>query len=1512
MKFLLTSNRIQLVFQFLFIIALLASECFGSINENGTTAGTSKLVEKSPTENHLTFRILTEEFPPYNFTDNEKISGISTEIVREILKKVNHPDKLEVLPWMQGYNLLQEENNIILFSTTRSPMREDLFKWVGPLVPNNTVFFAKKGSGISISSMDDARKVKSIGVYKDDFGELLLKKKGFNNLNSELDNKLNVKKLAEGKIDLWIINELTGKHMARKVGLEDKIEKVYAVQKDYMYIAFSKSTPDTVIKEWQNVLDTIKADGTYAQIFSKWIMFSYSKDLKPRIKLSEKEKIWLDEHQVIRFGVDPAWPPFDFVDDKGKHQGIAADILKLLGERLGITLERQQGLSWEQVLTGAREHTLDLISICSMTLDRSKYLAFTNSFATQSYVIATRKQFRHVESLKDIIDDKVAMANGYAVVELVQNQFPDLPIQLVETPLAGLSAVATGRVDAYVGDLGVISYLIQEKNLGNLKVAGDSGLGFQTNFHLATGVRSDWPELVTILNKGLDSISQEDMKSIRQKWIPVELEHAKAKKSTLTSLWQLIAGSVVIFIALFFLIRYLMKYSKEDAIVLQYGSRRFRMLTIITLSFIVTAISFSSWFAMKHNKKEVLYDIQTNLETILKSTSERLDNWVNHQKNFIEQLGRNQELVAITEHLLAESLDSNVLKTSSTQSEAREFFDRKRDQLGEIEFFIINPEYISIASKFDSNIGHRNFIAIQRPDLIKKAFQGEAMFIPPIFPDVNSDNFPHKKIDKNTPAMFFVSPVQKADGETIAVIARSMDPADEFSKIMQFSRLGETGESYAFDRNGRLLSKSRFKDHLIQIGLLKPDQSSILNVEIRDPGGNMVEGYQSSVPRSKQPLTLMASRAIKGLSGIRTEISPGDYNKIEINMQGYRDYRGVSVFGAWLWENHLDAGLTVEIDVEDALSTYHTIRLTITIILGVTLFLFVGTTLFTLVSGESTNRTLIKARDKLEERVKERTSELGEKKKEVEDKSALIEAVLHSISQGLVAYDKQLRLIICNQRFREIRDVPAELTQPGSSFEDLMRFDLKRGEFGTEYSEEALRKLVDIAKQFIKHSFERVRDNGTVIEVFGGPLPNGGFVSTFDDITDRRKMEKQLQEAYQIIKSQNERMEGELSVGHEIQMSMLPLVFPPFPDRKEFEIYADLQPAREVGGDLYDFFFINDEQLCFCVGDVSGKGVPAALFMAVTKTLIKSSSSNDTSPASILTQANEELSQNNNSCMFVTVFIGILNTKTGEMVYSNAGHNPPYIKRNNNSIECMDNRHGPVIGAVGGIAYKEDKAILKKGDVLLLFTDGVTEAMDPDKNLFSETRLTGLLSSRKFASVEDIVNTTIKEVKLFAGDAEQSDDITILAIEFHGQTSGISAQNLTITIRNNVSEIDKVNQRFNTFAEHCGIPKTLCQKVNIVFDELLNNIISYAYKDNIEHEIIIELEFLVDRLSLTIKDDGVPFNPLEAKKPDTELSLEDREIGGLGIHLVCKLMDKVSYKRHIDRNVISVTKQIKG
>ncbi len=220
---------------------------------------------------HQTFRILTEEFPPYNYTKNGKITGISTEIIREILRRLKYPDNIEIMSWTDGYNLILNNDNTILFSTTRSPQRADLFKWVGPLVPNNVVFFARKGSGMPVNTLDDAKNIKMIGVYKDDFGEQLLKGKGFTNLDSVIDNKENVQKLVSGEIDLWAINELTGKHLAQQVGLADKIENVFLVNEAEMYIAFSKNTPDSVIRKWQKVLDTMQKDGSYARIFGQWL-----------------------------------------------------------------------------------------------------------------------------------------------------------------------------------------------------------------------------------------------------------------------------------------------------------------------------------------------------------------------------------------------------------------------------------------------------------------------------------------------------------------------------------------------------------------------------------------------------------------------------------------------------------------------------------------------------------------------------------------------------------------------------------------------------------------------------------------------------------------------------------------------------------------------------------------------------------------------------------------------------------------------------------------------------------------------------------------------------------------------------------------------------------------------------------------------------------------------------------------------------------------------------------------
>ena len=402
----------------------------------------------------------------------------------------------------------------------------------------------------------------------------------------------------------------------------------------------------------------------------------------------------------------------------------------------------------------------------------------------------------------------------------------------------------------------------------------------------------------------------------------------------------------------------------------------------------------------------------------------------------------------------------------------------------------------------------------------------------------------------------------------------------------------------------------------------------------------------------------------------------------------------------------------------------------------------------------------------------------------------------------------------------------------------------------------------------------------------------------------------ELQAAYAVINRQKKRMQDELNVGRDIQLSMVPDTFPAFPDRDEFIVHALLLPAREIGGDFYDYFFVERDKLCVCVGDVSGKGVPAALFMAVTKTMIKSTAGDDHSPASIMTRVNDEISRDNPKCMFITLWLGILDTITGEFRYTNAGHPYPYLKRPDGGVETLQHVHGPVVGAMEGMAYGEDSIYLGQGDQLLVFTDGITEAMDVTDQLYGEDRIINLFRLAENCNPDDLVAATLESVETFAGEAEQADDITILAIEYCAETSATEAAQLEITITNSLEEIDRVNDSFNEFAESCSRPMTVYSRVNMVFDELLTNVISYAYVDDETNHIEIVIEYDKGILTISITDDGTPFNPFTRRDPDISPSLEAREIGGLGIHLVKNTMDETLYQRRNNRNTVTLIKHL--
>ena len=542
---------------------------------------------------------------------------------------------------------------------------------------------------------------------------------------------------------------------------------------------------------------------------------------------------------------------------------------------------------------------------------------------------------------------------------------------------------------------------------------------------------------------------------------------------------------------------------------------------------------------------------------------------------------------------------------------------------------------------------------------------------------------------------------------------------------------------------------------------------------------------------------------------------------------------------------------------------------------------------------------LEEANTTLEEKVKIRT-------KEVEEAHYKTQSIIDNANDAIITIDERQNIVLFNAAATDIFGYTEEEILGKSLIELLPESYMKNHH-----------KHIDSFKSSSENS-KQMNDRAEVM----GKRRNGNlfyaevsiskqkiddeyqFTAFLKDISIRKEMEAKIEEA-------NQRMEDELNVGRDIQMSMLPLIFPAFPDHSEFNIYALLESAREVGGDFYDFYFLDEHKFLFTIADVSGKGVPSALFMAVCKTLIKSRATDDHSPSSIVTHVNDELSRDNPASMFVTLFLCIIDLSTGELKYTNAGHNPPYLKRVNKEIETLDTLHGPVIGAMEDYAYSEGSLKMHANDLLLLFTDGVNEAMDKNRNLYSNQPIIDNLKNYKGDTIIDDVKNLYNSVMDFQGDAEQADDITILGFEYLEPIISNVLNSQTVILKNDLTEIDKLNDSFNEFCEQYKIPSAVYRKFNIVFDELINNIVSYGYTDDDEHELKVIINITEDKLVVSIEDDATAFNPLNLATPDTEASIEDREIGGLGVHMVKKLMDNVSYKRFIKKNMTTLYKTYK-
>lgn len=271
----------------------------------------------------------------------------------------------------------------------------------------------------------------------------------------------------------------------------------------------------------------------------------------------------------------------------------------------------------------------------------------------------------------------------------------------------------------------------------------------------------------------------------------------------------------------------------------------------------------------------------------------------------------------------------------------------------------------------------------------------------------------------------------------------------------------------------------------------------------------------------------------------------------------------------------------------------------------------------------------------------------------------------------------------------------------------------------------------------------------------------------FDELSDDINSTVNTLKKY--ISEAEARIDAELAFAKAIQHSALPSVFPPYPNRKEFDISATMHTAKEVGGDFYDFYFVDDDTLAFLVADVSGKGIPAAMFMMQSKTLLKSYAESGMSVEAVFTDANEKLCEGNDAGMFVTAWMGLLNTKTGVVTFANAGHNPPLVRHADGSFAYLKTRPGFVLAGMEGIRYRKNEYQLEKGDVIYLYTDGVTEAMNTANELYGEDRLLEVLNRNAQSDTQTICDAVKTDVDLFVGEAPQFDDITMLCLRFNGE-----------------------------------------------------------------------------------------------------------------------------------------------
>jgi PAS domain S-box-containing protein len=1077
--------------------------------------------ERAWIKQHPVIRVHNEkDWPPFNYFEYGRPRGLSIDYMDLMAEKLGIEVEYITGPsWNEFLGMVKRKELDVMLNIVKTEDRQKYLLYTEPYVKNpNVVVSYEKNAYKSIEALFGKIVAFPRGFFYEE--ELAKSFPQIKRLPVE-DALASLKAVVFGKADAAlgeaaVIRTLISKNMLAglqisgevNLGNPDLTNMRLAVRNDWPLLqsalmkAMAEVTPQEMnqIRQKWLTLDTRQIDKEDV---------SLSEDAAGRISipLTAEESFWLAEHPKIRFTGDPDWLPQEAFTSEGQYIGIVADILNLLEARLGILFERVPVKTWTEAVSLAENAEVDVLS--ETTSSERDTLTFTNAYLDFPIVIIAQQGAPSISDPGELKGKRVAVVKDYGYVVPFRQQYPDLDYVAVDTVRDGLMRLSAGEIDAFISAAPTAYHLMSELGLMNLNVVGFSGLSLDLGF----GVRKDLPVLVRILNKALASITEEEKLKIRQRWIPV-LDTPVPQTAVPISYGRLIAYGIVVFLILSLLAAVLIKVARKEQLAVSFGSRWFRGLVLAGLSIFIIIVCLLGWYTLDKNKEQILIAVGKDLSETLVTANDRLNFWVEKRISSLKLLGRDPELVTLAKRLLAVKPDRESLLASDALRDVRDFFKNNKDVFLNSGVFIINTDRISIGSMRDTNIGTPNLISLQRPDLLRRAFVGEVLFVPPIESDVPLGKELQADGTRNPATKFFMGPIRGPGGQSIAVMALRVDPIQDFSQLLAPSAIHQTGETYAFSERGEMLSKSRFSDLLRRIGLISEDQQSALNVAIRDPGVDMVAGQRPKIERSQQPLTRMVTQTLQLKANMTEAGQTTGHSKIEIDTNGYRDYRGVPVFGAWLWNVDLGFGLATEIDVTEAMSDYYQIRRTVFGVLGVTLLLSVAAVLLVLIMGERASHALMKARDNLEAKVDERTAELQEKQTQLQAALERSSLILDSAGEGIFGVDLEGKVAFINPAANKMLGYgPDELI--GKEVHEQIHYSHADGSGYPKEECPMYRSRVDGTDHHVTDEVLWHKD-GTPFPVEYTSMPiqkDGrvvGAVVTFMDIAERKKMETAL------------------------------------------------------------------------------------------------------------------------------------------------------------------------------------------------------------------------------------------------------------------------------------------------------------------------------------------------------------------------------------------------------------------